>query len=72
MSLRIIGANGGATIAESTSDKPVCRYCEWLTLESIVLAGKKIEEFVCQHHLIGSPNLSKYDLFLRATGSDDE
>jgi hypothetical protein len=72
MALRILGLNGGATIAESTGDKPVCRYCEWLTLESIVLAGKKLEEFVCQRHLIGSPKLSKCDLFLRATGSDDE
>jgi hypothetical protein len=53
-------------------DKPVCRYCDWLTLESIILAGKKLEEFVCQRHLIGSPKLSRCDLFLRAIGSDDE
>jgi hypothetical protein len=72
MGLRILGPNGGATIAESTSAKPVCRYCEWLTLEQIILAGKHIEEFVCQRHLIGSPNLSRRDLFLRATGADDE
>ena len=72
MALRILGLDGGATIAESTGDKPVCRYCEWLTLEQIVLASKKFEEFVCQRHLKGSPNLSRWDLFLRATGSDDE
>jgi hypothetical protein len=72
MALRILGLNGGATIAESTSAKPVCRCCDWLTLEQIVLAGKKLEEFVCQRHLIGSPNLSRCDLFLRATGADDE
>jgi hypothetical protein len=72
MALRILGTNGGATIAESTGNKPVCRYCEWLTLEQIILAGKRLEEFVCQRHLIGSPNLSKCDLFERATGSDDE
>jgi hypothetical protein len=72
MGLRILGSNGGATIAESTSAKPVCRYCDWLTLESIILAGKKLEEFVCERHLSGSPNLSRCDLFLRATGSDDE
>jgi hypothetical protein len=72
MALRVLGANGGATIAESTDAKPVCRYCDWLALESIILAGKKLEELVCQRHLIGSPNLSKCDLFLRATGADDE
>ena len=72
MALRILGPNGGATIAESTNNKPVCRYCNWLTLESIVLAGKKLEEFVCQRHLKDSPNLSKCDLFLRATGAGDE
>ena len=72
MALRILGANGGATIAESTGDKPVCRYCDWLTLEQIILAREHIEEFVCQRHIKGSPNLSKCDLFLRATGSDDE
>jgi hypothetical protein len=72
MGLRILGPNGGATIAESTSDKPACRYCDWLTLEQIILAGKHIEEFVCQRHLIGSPNVRCCDLFLRATGADDE
>jgi hypothetical protein len=72
MGLRVLGQNGGATIAESTSAKPVCGYCEWLALEHIILAGKKLEEFVCQRHLIGSPDLSKCDLFLRATGSDDD
>jgi hypothetical protein len=72
MGLRVLGQNGGATIAESTGAKPVCRYCRWLTLEQIILAGKHIEEAVCQRHLTGSPNLSKCDLFLRATGADDE
>jgi hypothetical protein len=72
MALRILGLNGDATIAESTGATPVCRYCEWLTLEQIVLAGKRIEEFVCQRHVKGSPNLSKCDLFARATGADDE
>jgi hypothetical protein len=72
MGLRVLDQNGGATIAESTGAKPVCRYCGWLTLEHIILAGKHIEESVCQRHLIGSPNLSKCDLFLRATGADDE
>lgn len=70
MALRILGLNGGATIAESTSDKPMCRYCEWLTLERIVLAGKKLVEFVCQRHIAGSPNVSKCDLLERATGAD--
>jgi hypothetical protein len=61
MGLRILGINGCATIAESTDDRPVCQYCEWLTLESIILASKKLEEFVCHRHLIGSPNLSTCD-----------
>ena len=64
MALRILGTNGGATIAESTNAKPVCRYCDWLTLESIVLAGKKLEEFeefVCQRHLTGWRNSRKCD-----------
>jgi hypothetical protein len=72
MALRILGLNGGAMIAESTGGKPVCRYCEWLTLEQIILAGKRLEEFVCQRHLIGSPSLSMCELFLRAMGADDE
>jgi hypothetical protein len=72
MGLRILGQNGGASIAESTDAKPVCRYCSWLTLEKIILNHKSLEEFVCQRHLKGSPNICKCDLFERATGSDDE
>jgi hypothetical protein len=30
----------------------VCRYCDWVALERIVLTGKKLEEFVCQRHLL--------------------
>ena len=72
MGLRIVGRNGGATIAESTDATPVCRYCEWLAVEQIILGRKHIEEFVCQRHLIGAPNVRCCDLFLRATGADDE
>jgi hypothetical protein len=43
-----------------------------LTLEQIVLDRKTLEEFVYQRHLKGSPHISKCDLFLRATGADDE
>jgi hypothetical protein len=72
MALRILGANGGATIAESTGDKPVCRYCNWLELEQIILDRERLDEFVCQRPLKGSPSVWKCDLFERATGADDE
>ena len=42
MGLRILGENGGATIAESSNDKPVRRYCDWLTLEQII--GRLLEQ----------------------------
>ncbi len=38
MGLRIIGLNCGGTIAESTGDKPVCLYCDWLKPQRIILA----------------------------------
>jgi hypothetical protein len=58
MALRILGLNGGATIAESTNDKPVCRYCDWLTLEQIVLAGCSRERTLFMIDLVdcGAPS----------------
>jgi hypothetical protein len=60
MALRILGLNGGATIAESTNNRPVCLYCDWLTLESIVMAG----------NLIGSPNVRHLQVDCRITWPD--
>jgi hypothetical protein len=72
MGLRILGSNGGAWIAESTGPKPVCLYCDWARPEYFILAKRGTVELICGRHLKGSPTLRRCDLFLRATGSDDE
>ena len=72
MALKIIGRNGGQLIAESTDEKPVCRYCSWLELMDIIVGKQRSLEFVCSRHLIGAPNRTRCDLFMRETGTDDE
>ncbi len=68
---RVIGQNGGGTIAEATGSRPLCDYCDWYWPETMILKKRLTVELVCERHLKGAP-LRMCDLFLRATGADDE
>jgi hypothetical protein len=72
MGFLILGQNGGATTAESTDDGPICRYCAWLTVEQVIIGRRRFEEPICQRHIPGWRTARKCDLFMRATGADDE
>ena len=51
MGYEVLGRNGGQLIAQSTDDKPVCRYGAWLELMDMIVKHTRSQEFVCSRHL---------------------